>query len=95
MATTKNKDDAGIRMTDDSLKVRQVSHYQFSWTANKGGANGTWTLQLILDAGAWEEVLTVSPEDADALQDMLKNTSNVFYDVGRRVLMFGTTEAGE
>jgi hypothetical protein len=81
-------------MTDDSLRVRQVSYYQFSWTANEGGATGTWTLQLVLDEGAWEEVLTISSEDADALQDVLKNTDTVFYDVGRRVLMFGTTKAG-
>jgi hypothetical protein len=25
---------------------------------------------------------------------VLKNTDTVFYDVGRRVLMFGTTKAG-
>ena len=82
-------------MTDDSLRVRQLSHYQFSWTAAEGGASGIWTLQLVLDEGAWEEVLTLSPEDADALQDVLKNTDNVFYDIGRRVLMFGTTPVGK
>ena len=84
----------GIRMTDDSLRVRQLTHYQFSWTAGEGGQNGVWTLQLVLDEGAWEEVLTVSADDADNLQDVLQNTSKVFYDVRRRVLMFGVTKAG-
>jgi len=85
----------GARMTDDSLRVRQLTHYQFSWTAGDGGENGIWTLQLVLDQGAWEEVLTVSADDADNLQDVLKNTHNVFYDIDRRVLMFGVTKTGD
>jgi len=85
----------GIRMTDDSLRVRELSHYQFSWTANEGGQAGIWTLQLVLDQGAWEEVLTVTAEDADNLQDTLRSTSTVYYDIDRRVLMFGVTKPGE
>ena len=81
-------------VTDDSLKVRQLSHYQFSWVAGDPGQPGTFTLQLVLDQGAWEEVLTIDAADADALQDLLKNTKDVHYDVGRRVLMFGVTPAG-
>lgn len=97
MATTKKTASAagGARMTDDSLQVRQLTHYQFSWTAGDGGENGIWTLQLVLDQGAWEEVLTVSADDADNLQDILKNTHNVFYDIDRRVLMFGVTKTGD
>jgi hypothetical protein len=95
MANTESSGSGGgIRVTDDSLQVRQLSHYQFSWTAGAGGESGVWTLQLVLDEGAWEEVLAVSSEDADALQDVLKNTKNVFYDISRRVLMFGTTKVG-
>jgi len=82
-------------VTDDSLKVRQLSHYQFSWVAGEAGQNGTYTLQLVLDQGAWEEVLTLSADDADALQDLLANTSTVYYDVSRRALMFGVTKAGD
>jgi hypothetical protein len=85
----------GVRMTDDSLRVRQLTQYQFSWTAGEGGQTGLWTLQLILDEGAWEEVLTLSSEDADALQDVLQNTKSVFYDLDRRVLMFGVTKTGD
>lgn len=81
-------------VTDNSIKVRQLSHYQFSWTAGEPGQNGTYTLQLVLDQGAWEEVLTLSADDADALQDILVNTGTVHYDVERRTLIFGVTEAG-
>lgn len=82
-------------ITDDSLKVRQVSHYQFSWVAGDAGGPGTWTLQLVLDQGAWEEVLTVSADDADNLQDLLSSAATVFYDVSRKTLMFGTTVTGQ
>lgn len=82
------------RITDDSMRVRQLSHYQFSWTAGESGAPGVWTLQLVLDEGAWEEVLTLTAEDADNLQDTLTNTQHVFYDIDRRVLMFGVTRSG-
>jgi hypothetical protein len=82
-------------LTDDSIKVRQLTHYQFSWVAGEAGEPGTYTLQLVLDQGAWEEVLTVDADDADNLQDLLENTSTVHYDIERRVLMFGVTKVGE
>ncbi|MEU1849597.1 hypothetical protein ABZ499_10045 [Streptomyces sp. NPDC019990] len=81
-------------LTDDSIKVRQLNHYQFSWVAGEPGAPGTFTLQLVLDEGAWEEVLTLDADDADVLQDLLVNTETVHYDVGRRTLMFGVTPTG-
>ncbi len=81
-------------VTDDSIAVRQLSHYQFTWVAGEAGQPGTYTLQLILDQGAWEEVLTLDADDADNLQDMLSTAGTVFYDVQRRTLMFGTTPVG-
>ncbi|MER5325212.1 hypothetical protein [Streptosporangium roseum] len=81
-------------VTDDSIVVRQLSHYQFSWIAGKPGQPGAYTLQLVLDQGAWEEVLTLDPDDADNLQDLLSSAGTVFYDVRRRTLMFGTTPVG-
>ncbi|GAA1535362.1 hypothetical protein GCM10009730_50750 [Streptomyces albidochromogenes] len=81
-------------VTDDSIKVRQLSHYQFTWVAGGPGAPGTITLQLVLDQGAWEEVLTVDAHDADVLQDLLSETPTVHYDVSRRALMFGVTPVG-
>jgi hypothetical protein len=81
-------------VTDDSIQVRQLSHYQFSWMPGEPGEDGTYTLQLVLDQGAWEEVLTLSGEDADNLQDLLSSAKIVHYDVARRVLLFGTTPVG-
>jgi hypothetical protein len=81
-------------LTDDSIQVRQLSHYQFSWVAGEANSPGTWTLQLVLDEGAWEEVLTLDPDDADNLQDLLATAKIVFFDVRRRALLFGTTAVG-
>jgi len=81
-------------VTDDSIKVRQLTHYQFSWIAGEAESPGAWTLQLVLDEGAWEEVLTIDADDADNLQDLLSTADTVFYDVQRRTLMFGTTPVG-
>ncbi len=81
-------------VTDDSIQVRQVSHYQFSWVAGKAAEPGAWTLQLVLDQGAWEEVLTIDADDADNLQDLLSTVETVYYDVARRTLMFGTQPVG-
>ena len=81
-------------VTDDSIRVRQVSHYQFSWVAGEPDDEGTFTLQLVLDEGAWEEVLTIDSDDAEVLQHLLKDTATVFYDIHRRTLMFGTRRPG-
>ena len=82
-------------VTDNSVKVRQLTHYQFSWVAGEPGQPGTYTLQLVLDQGAWEEVLTLDPDDADNLQDVLTTNKVVFYDIERRVMIFGLSRPGE
>jgi hypothetical protein len=82
-------------LTDDSIKVRQLSQYQFTWVAGEAGQPGTWTLQLVLDEGAWEEVLTLDADDADNLQDVLETSKVVFYDVERRTMIFGLARPGE
>jgi hypothetical protein len=61
-------------LTDDSIRVRHLSHYQFSWVAQEPGESGVFTLQLVLDQGAWEEVLTVDADDADVLRELLPVT---------------------
>jgi len=86
--------DVAQPLTDNSIKVRQLTHYQFSWVAGEPGQDGTYTMQLVLDQGAWEEVLTLSSDDADNLFDLLATAKDVHYDIERRVLMFGTTPIG-
>ena len=93
--STPNTTDVRQPVTDDSIRVRHLSHYQFSWVAQEPGEEGVWTLQLVLDQGAWEEVLTLDSDDADVLQELLRHSDDVYFDIGRRVLMFGTTPVGQ
>ena len=83
------------RLTDDSIKVRQVTHHQFSFIPEDAKTAGTFTLQLVLDEGAWEEVIGLAAQDAEVLQNLLHRSNNVHYDINRRVLMFGTRKVGE
>jgi hypothetical protein len=53
-----------------------------------GPCNSSWT------RARGREVLTIDADDADNLQDLLSTADTVYYDVQRRTLMFGTTEAG-
>lgn len=82
------------RVTDDSVRVRQLSHYQLSFRAQDAQTAGTWTLQLVLDEGAWEEIITVTAEDADVLREALSSSKTTYYDIDRRLFMFGVKKAG-
>ena len=74
-------------VTDDSIQVRQLSHYQFTWIAGEPGAPGAWTLQLVLDQGAWEEVAHRRwPTTPTTCRTCSPTASVVHYDVRRRTL---------
>ncbi|MBA2638177.1 MAG: hypothetical protein H0U79_08170 [Solirubrobacterales bacterium] len=73
------------------IQVREVTSYQFSWTLSSPGAPGTFTLQLILDQGAEERLLSISAEDADVIKDLLQTQERAFFDMTRDVLMFGVS----
>ena len=81
-------------VTESQIKVRKVTEWQPTWTEKGPGQQGTYTFQLILDHGADETVLTLTEDDADNLFDWLSARSDVYFDVERRVLMFGTTPVG-
>ena len=80
-------------ITQDDVKVREVTHYQWSWTGSEPGAPGTFTLQLILDQGARESMMRLTVDDADVLKDLLRTETRVYFDIERQVLMFGVNSA--
>lgn len=78
------------------ILVRQVTHWQPTFTYTEPGKGGTYTFQLILDEGADEFVLTI--EDADEAEnvfDWLSRSAVVHFDLNRRVLLFGTRKTGQ
>ncbi len=81
-------------ITEQQIKVRKVTHWQPSFTAQAPGEEGIYTFQLILDHGAEEAILRVNEGDADNLFDWLTASSDVYWDIDRQVLMFGTRAVG-
>ena len=81
--------------TEEQIRVRQVTHFQPTWTETERGAPGAFTFQLILDEGAEEYVIRPTAEDADVLFAMLEREGTVYFDLERKVLMFGTRPTGK
>ena len=75
--------------TEQQIQVRQITQVQASWTEADRGAPGAFTLQLILDNGADEYVLRPTADDADVLLKLLKRSDTAFFDLDRKVVIFG------
>jgi hypothetical protein len=72
---------------EESIKVRQVTDFQASWTEQGRGESGVFTYQLILDNGADEYVLQPEVSDAKAILRLLKAAGPVFFDLDRKILI--------
>jgi hypothetical protein len=81
--------------TEQTIKVRQVTDVQVSWTEHGRGERGAFTVQLILDHGAEEYVLQPTAEDARVQIELLKQAGDAYFDLERKVLIFGNVPLGE
>ena len=82
------------QQTEEQILIRQVTHYQASWTERERGEAGAFTIQLILDNGVDEYVLRPSAEDVEVLLQLLK-ASTATFDLNRKVLMFNNIATEE
>jgi hypothetical protein len=73
--------------TEESIKVRQVTDVQASWTERERGAPGAFTFQLILDNGAEEYVLRPTADDAKVFMKLFKRSAAIYFDLDRKVLI--------
>ncbi len=73
--------------TEESIRVRQVTDVQASWTERERGEPGAFTFQLILDNGAEEYVLRPTADDAKVFMKLFKRTDTVYFDLDRKVLI--------
>lgn len=80
--------------TEREITVREVTHHQTTWTERERGAPGAFTIQLILDHGAEEYVIRPEAKDAEVLAQLLASAQKVFFDLDRKVLMFGSQAVG-
>ena len=83
-----------MTVTPQQIQVRKVTHWQPTFVQSESGAEGAYTFQLILDNGAAEHVMLLTEGDADNLFDWLIASSEVHFDMERKVLMFGTRSVG-
>ena len=74
---------------EQKIAVREVTHMQASWTEADRVAPGDFTVQLILDNGADEYVLHPTVEDAEEIFRLRDRSGRVYFDLQRKVLMFG------
>ena len=75
--------------TEGQIRVREVTQYQVAWSERERGEPGAFTIQLILDHGGDEYVLRPTAEDTEVLAELLAAGESVYFDLDRRVLMFG------
>ena len=82
-------------ITPGQIMVREVTDYQPTWSENAPGAPGVFTVQLVLDHGAEEYVIRPTADDVDVLKSLLRDSPQVWFDLERKVLMFGNRSVGE
>jgi hypothetical protein len=80
--------------TEQTIRVREVTDAQVSWSEHNRGEPGAFTIQLILDNGAEEYILRPTAEDARVQIELFKQAGSVFFDLDRKVLIFGKLPLG-
>ncbi len=80
--------------TEQNIMVRQVTDVHANWSEQERGGPGKFSYQLILDNGAEEYAIRPEAEDADVLIELFKATGPVYFDLERKVLIFGNIPLG-
>jgi hypothetical protein len=80
--------------TEQNIMVRQVTDVHANWSEQERGGPGKFSYQLILDNGAEEYAIRPEAEDADVLIELFKLTDKIYFDMSRRVLIFGNISVG-
>jgi hypothetical protein len=80
--------------TEQTVRVRQVTDVQISWTEHGRGDHGSFTVQLILDNGAEEYVLQPTAEDTKVTIELLKRAQSLYFDLDRKVLIHSNIPLG-
>jgi hypothetical protein len=80
--------------TERAITVRQVTNIHANWSEQERGEPGKFSYQLILDNGAEEYAIRPPAEDADVLIELIARSDTLFFDLERRVLIFGNIKIG-
>jgi hypothetical protein len=82
------------RSVEQQITVRQVTDVHANWSEQERGAPGKFSFQLILDNGAEEYAIRPPAEDSDVLMDLFRRSETLYFDMGRKVLIFGNISLG-
>ena len=77
-----------------NILVRQVTDVHANWSEQERGGPGKFSYQLILDNGAEEYAIRPDAEDAEVLIEPFQSTDTVYFDMERKVLIFGSIPLG-
>lgn len=80
--------------TEQTVRVRQVTDVQISWTEHGRGDEGSFTVQLVLDNGAEEYILQPTAEDTKVTIELLKRAKSIYFDLDRKVLISSNVPLG-
>jgi hypothetical protein len=81
--------------TEEQIIIREVTHIQPSWAERERGEPGAFTLQLVLDYGTEEYLLRPTVEDAEAILRLRDRIGRAYFDLNRKVLIFGNIPVRE
>ena len=79
---------------EQQIRVRRATDVHANWNEEERGEPGKFSFQLILDEGDEEYAIRPPAEDADALMDLLSMSENIYFDLERKVLIFGNISLG-
>jgi hypothetical protein len=82
------------RSVEQQITVRQVTDVHANWSEQERGTPGKFSFQLILDNGAEEYAIRPPAEDSDVLMDLFRRSDTIYFDMGRKVLIFGNISLG-
>jgi hypothetical protein len=79
---------------ESAIKVRRVTNIHANWSEQDRGTPGKFSFQLILDDGAEEYAIMPPAEDSEVLMELFEKTGTIYFDLERKVLIFGNISLG-
>ena len=80
--------------TEQTIRVREVTDAQVSWSEHNRGEPGAFTIQLILDNGAEEYILRTNGGRCQGTDRIVQASRIGLFDLDRKVLIFGKLPLG-
>ncbi len=77
---------------EQAIRVRQITDVHANWSNQGDLENGKFSFQFILDNGAEEALVMPTASDAKLLRDLIHDADTLYYDLDKRVVIFGKVD---